>query len=97
MPLEAEAVEQRSCITRRSPIIDRISCTQQKRISARRPDRAELFNAICAFRPAGIDVKLPFEIVALNASTGRIADLKPLGENGRFPPISDLPLTANRA
>ena len=48
-PLKAEAVEQRLFITRRSPIIDRIYCTQQKRISARRPDQAEFFNAICAF------------------------------------------------
>jgi hypothetical protein len=31
--------------------------------------------AICAHRTAGVDVKLPFEIVALNASTGRIARL----------------------
>ena len=44
MPLEAEAVNSASCITRRSPI-------------AGRPDQAEFFNAICAFPPAGIDVK----------------------------------------
>jgi hypothetical protein len=34
-PLQTEAVKQRLPLTRRSPIIDRISRTQQKRISAR--------------------------------------------------------------
>ena len=40
-----------SCITRCSPIIARISCTQQKRVSARHLDQAEFFNAIGALPP----------------------------------------------
>jgi hypothetical protein len=49
MPLKAEAVEQRLLHHLPFAIIDRISRTRQKRISARRLNQAEFFNAIRAF------------------------------------------------
>jgi hypothetical protein len=45
VPLEAEAVKQRLCITRRSPIIGRISCSKENRISDRRRRRIALKNS----------------------------------------------------
>ena len=42
-PLQTEAVEQRLLYRRRSPIIDRISSTQQKRISALAPQSSGVF------------------------------------------------------
>jgi hypothetical protein len=50
MTLEAEAVNSASCITGRSPIIGRISLAREKRISDRRLDQAEFFNAIRRLR-----------------------------------------------
>jgi hypothetical protein len=49
-PLQTEAVEQR--LLHHPPFAHhrRISCTQQKRISARRRDQAEFFNAIGKYR-----------------------------------------------
>jgi hypothetical protein len=50
MPLKVEAIEQRPLHhPPRSPIIDRISSTQQERISARRLNQAEFFSAIRRF------------------------------------------------
>jgi hypothetical protein len=45
-PLQTEAVKQRLPLTRRSPIIDRISRTQQNGISHPRLNQAEFFKAI---------------------------------------------------
>ena len=44
MPLKAKAVEERLLHHPPLAIIGRISCIQQKRISATRPDQAEFFN-----------------------------------------------------
>ena len=53
MPLKVEAIEQRLLHHPPRAIIDRISSTQQKRISARRLNQAEFFNAIRRLQPLG--------------------------------------------
>jgi hypothetical protein len=59
VPLKAEAVEQRLLITRRSPIISRVSRAQGKGITNRHPNQAEFFNTIRRFQPSGSHERSP--------------------------------------
>ena len=50
------------------------TASKQPLTTGRRPDTT----GICAFRPAGVDVKLPFEIAAVDVAVGIANSLRPV-------------------